>query len=125
MASTVPDLSAESLPPALLAAVRAGEATSALRLPLGARGAHALAIRPIRDVEGRLGATIVLGVGLSTWEEAARDTAIYLLGALALVLGLAVPVALWAARSTWPSPISTAPMRSGAWPPRSRGSAAA
>ena len=98
VASTVPGLTIEALPSGIVAAQREGQSVSGLGLQLPGRGAHMVALQPLRDLEGRASAAMMIALPRAAF-DAAMDKVLSIIGFAALaVLGITIPVSLIAAR---------------------------
>ena len=96
--STVEGLTIEALPEALVAAQREGQAMTGLELVLPGRGAHVLAVQPLRDLSGNASAAMMIALPRASF-DAAMDKVLSFIGFAALaVLGITIPAALFAAR---------------------------
>ncbi|WP_205082858.1 methyl-accepting chemotaxis protein [Paracraurococcus ruber] len=95
-ASTVPGVTNETVPEALLTAIRAGTADPVVTT-IGQAGRHMALVRPIRDLEGKVAGAVVLALPLAAWDTAERHSLLMIGGAGLLVLLVAVPAALFAA----------------------------
>ncbi len=96
--STVEGLTIEALPEALVAAQREGQAMTGLELVLPGRGAHVLAVQPLRDLSGNASAAMMIALPRAAF-DAAMDKVLSIIGFAALaVLGITIPAALFAAR---------------------------
>lgn len=96
--STVEGLKIEALPEAIIASQRDGQAVSGIELGLPGRGAHVVAVQPLRDLSGNAAGAMMIALP-TTGFDAAMDKVLSIIGFSALaVLGLTIPVALIAAR---------------------------
>jgi methyl-accepting chemotaxis protein len=96
--STVEGLNMEALPGAVVNAQRDGQAISGVQLSLPGRGAHMVAVQPLRDLAGNAAAAMMIALPRAAF-DAAMDKVISIIGFAALaVLGITIPVSLIAAR---------------------------
>lgn len=98
VASTVNGLTLEALPASVVAAQRDGQPLSGARVNLAGRGTHMVAVQPIRDLTGNASAAMMIALPTASF-DAAMDKVLSIIGFSALaVLGLTIPVALFAAQ---------------------------
>jgi len=96
--STVEGLTMDALPETVIAAQRDGQAISGLDLMLAGRGAHVLAVQPLRDLSGNASAAMMIALPRASF-DAAMEKVLTIIGFAALaVLGLTIPISLIAAR---------------------------
>jgi methyl-accepting chemotaxis protein len=96
--STVEGLTIEALPEAVVTAQRDGQAISGLDLVLPVRGAHVVAVQPLRDLAGNAAGAMMIALPRAAF-DAAMDKVLSIIGFAALaVLGITIPVSLIAAR---------------------------
>jgi methyl-accepting chemotaxis protein len=96
--STVEGLTIEALPEAVVTAQREGQMMTGLELVLPGRGAYMLAVQPLRDLSGNASAAMMIALPRAAF-DAAMDKVLSIIGFAALaVLGITIPVALFAAR---------------------------
>ncbi|MFN8891478.1 MAG: cache domain-containing protein, partial [Alphaproteobacteria bacterium] len=96
--STVEGLTIEALPGTIVNAQREGQAITGLDLVLPGRGAHVLAVQPLRDLSGNAAGAMMIALPRAAF-DAAMDKVLSIIGFAALaVLGITIPVALFAAR---------------------------
>ncbi len=96
--STVEGLAMETLPETVIAAQRDGQAISGVELALPGRGAHVLAVQPLRDLSGNASAAMMIALPRASF-DAAMEKVLTIIGFAALaVLGLTIPISLIAAR---------------------------
>ena len=96
--STVEGLTAEAIPEAIIAAQRDGQAISGVELGVAGRGAHVVAVQPLRDLSGNASAAMMIALPRAAF-DAAMDKVLSIIGFAALaVLGITIPVSLIAAR---------------------------
>ncbi len=100
VATTVQGLQAESLPPALIEAQRSGHPVQLDSLTVPSRGDYAAALRIIRSPAGEAVGGVAVLLPLEAQRQAERRILMVIGGIAALVLALAVPAALVAARRT-------------------------
>ena len=96
--STVEGLTIDALPEAVVTAQRDGQAISGLDLMLPGRGAHVMAVQPLRDLSGNAAGAMMIALPRATF-DAAMNKVLSIIGFAALVvLGITIPATLIAAR---------------------------
>ena len=96
--ATVEGLTIEALPGAVVNAQRDGQAISGMEFTLPGRGGHVVAVQPLRDLAGHAAGAMMIALPRATF-DAAMDKVLSIIGFSALaVLGLTIPVALFAAQ---------------------------
>jgi methyl-accepting chemotaxis protein len=88
LGSTVPGLTAEALPPALLAAARQGGSAVPLMLQLGDKGLHTALVVGVKDFQGRPAGAAVLAVPDLPWAMARTAAVLRMLAVAALLVAV-------------------------------------
>ncbi|WP_245762008.1 methyl-accepting chemotaxis protein [Falsiroseomonas stagni] len=90
LGSTVPGLTVQSLPPALLAAAREGGSSVPLLVQLGDKGTHTALVVAVKDFQGRPAGAAVLAVPDLPWAMARTAAMLRMLAVAAVVLAVTV-----------------------------------